>query len=327
MSNAYAPSTSEKYSQHAFFFVRFILAFGLLQLWADPAHYQSTLLFFVVFLARSVKYRTCKQYLSGLRHFFLMHNLPEPYIIGGFRLEQVLAGIKRTFGDEQNPKRPITPRILMQFYYLLSLHILSPPIEHLVLFAAMLVAFFAFLRKGNVTSKSVCWAAETHALARGDIFIDRDAYVMWLRLKKTKTIQFGERILWVPIRGLRGSPLDVIRIYDRMVAAVPAADTDPAFMLPDGSPLTHGYFVYWVKKLIALIGLDPGSVAGHSFRRGGASFAAYCGVPDAFIKLIGDWRSNAYLAYIIIPATSRVSVTDSMIRQIAAFDLGDSIFG
>ena len=107
-----------------------------------------------------------------------------------------------------------------------------------------------------------------------------------------------------------------------MVAAIPAADTDPAFLLPDGLPLTHSLFVTTVKRLVGLIGLNPDSVAGHSFRRGGASFAAY-----SFIKLIGDWRSNAYLAYIIIPTSSRVQVTASMVQKIRDWDLGDGIFG
>ena len=131
--------------------MRFVLAFGFLQFWADPDYYQAVLMFYVIFLARSIKYRTIKNYLSGLKVFFLRHDLPDPYTIGGFRLEQVLAGIKRTFGDTQNPKRPVTPRILLQFYYILDLHTIEPPLINLVIFAAMLIAFFAFLRKGNVT--------------------------------------------------------------------------------------------------------------------------------------------------------------------------------
>src|SRR4051794_1104850 len=34
-----------------------------------------------------------------------------------------------------------------------------------------------------------------------------------------------------------------------------------------------------------------GYYTGHSFRRGGATFAFQCGVPASLIKLQGDWRS------------------------------------
>jgi hypothetical protein len=131
----------------------------------------------------------------------------------------------------------------------------------------------------------------------------------------------------VPITGLKGSPLDVISAYDRMVAAVPAAGDDPACLRPDGSPLTHAEFVDFTKRLVQSLGFNPLAVAGHSYRRGGASFAAYCKVPEAFIKLIGDWRSNAYLAYILIPASSRVCVSAAMCTKIRDGDFGDQIFG
>lgn len=40
------------------------------------------------------------------------------------------------------------------------------------------------------------------------------------------------------------------------------------------------------------------SFSSHSFRRGGATFALSLGIPGEIIKLWGDWKSTAYLAYI-----------------------------
>ena len=37
---------------------------------------------------------------------------------------------------------------------------------------------------------------------------------------------------------------------------------------------------------------------GHSFRRRGACFALHSGVPSDYIKLQGDWKSNAYERYL-----------------------------
>ena len=58
-----------------------------------------------------------------------------------------------------------------------------------------------------------------------------------------------------------------------------------------------------------LTGLDSlqkahitGYYTGHSFRRGGATFAFRCGVPASLIKLQGDWHSDTYLLYTATPA-------------------------
>jgi integrase len=215
----------------------------------------------------------------------------------------------------------------MRFFEVLNIDDPNCHPFHLVIFCAMLIAFFAFLRKGNIASKTSTWDDDTHALSRDDIFIHWPTYTLWLRIRRTKTIQFDERLLWVPIKGQRGHPLDVVALFSRMCDAIPATATDHAFTTPSGRPLTHDEFVDWTKHLVRNIGLDPSQVSGHSFRRGGASFALYSGVPDAFIKLIGDWRSNAYLAYLIIPTHSRSLVSHCMLSKIVEGDLGRAIFG
>ena len=42
-----------------------------------------------------------------------------------------------------------------------------------------------------------------------------------------------------------------------------------------------------------MLGYDPAKYAGHSFRRGGVSYAFQVGVPLELIKITGDWKSNA----------------------------------
>ena len=58
--------------------------------------------------------------------------------------------------------------------------------------------------------------------------------------------------------------------------------------------LLHADLVLAAKRMAELVGVDPGSVSGHSFRRGGASYAFRAGVPDVLIQYQGDWRSMAY---------------------------------
>ena len=53
-----------------------------------------------------------------------------------------------------------------------------------------------------------------------------------------------------------------------------------------------------LKQTLDKCGLHTLRFSGHSFRRGGATFALHCGVPSDYIKLQGDWKSNAYERYL-----------------------------
>jgi len=53
----------------------------------------------------------------------------------------------------------------------------------------------------------------------------------------------------------------------------------------------------FAKRLRQLLG-GRTDISCHSFRRGGATWALSSGVPGEVIKVMGDWKSSAYLAYI-----------------------------
>ena len=56
----------------------------------------------------------------------------------------------------------------------------------------------------------------------------------------------------------------------------------------------HNNFVGAFKKLVMAAGLDWTKYSGHSFRRGGATFAFNLGVNPELIQYLGDWASDAY---------------------------------
>ena len=53
-----------------------------------------------------------------------------------------------------------------------------------------------------------------------------------------------------------------------------------------------------LRECLKALGYPADKYSGHSFRRGGASFALQCGLPTDLIKLQGDWSSNAYERYL-----------------------------
>ena len=73
---------------------------------------------------------------------------------------------------------------------------------------------------------------------------------------------------------------------------------------------------FWLRDHLSLIGIDPKLYAGHSFRRGGASFAYQSGVPIELIKALGDWRSDTILIYLTMPLTIRLKTANMLCKSI-----------
>ena len=91
-------------------------------------------------------------------------------------------------------------------------------------------------------------------------------------------------------------------------------------------PLLYATLVEKLKGLVSAIGLDPENVSGHSLRRGGASYAFHCGVPSEVIKAQGDWQSDCYLLYCVIPPSHLLGATQKMFQGIYAGRMGGEIW-
>lgn len=97
----------------------------------------------------------------------------------------------------------------------------------------------------------------------------------------------------------------------------PAAAPCQAFAYKAGTgwlAMLHSSLVQAAKAMAARVGLDPSAVAGHSFRRGGASFAFQAGVPDVLIQRQGDWLSSCYREYIVLAPEKALCATRMMLR-------------
>ncbi|CAH3140932.1 unnamed protein product, partial [Pocillopora meandrina] len=114
-------------------------------------------------------------------------------------------------------------------------------------------------------------------------------------------IQFGERLLHIPLLSIPGSPLCPVSAYRRMIELIPAHRSCPVFLLPGPSgvvPFTKRSFVSQFRTCLSHIGVPHADrYRGHSFRRGAASWAFSCGVPGELIQLYGDWSSDSYKLY------------------------------
>ena len=78
-------------------------------------------------------------------------------------------------------------------------------------------------------------------------------------------------------------------------------DSGALFTFMDGSPLSRGFFSQQLNLSLIWAGCQSKYYKGHSFRIGAATSAVAAGIPEAHIKLMGRWSSDAYKKYIRIP--------------------------
>ena len=121
-----------------------------------------------------------------------------------------------------------------------------------------------------------------------------------LRVYRTKTIQFKQHVLDIPLPFIPNSILCPVTALKKYFCTVPALDSSPLFIVQHGrslKPILATHFNRFFKSSITTVGLDPDSFSSRSFRQGGATFAFNCGAPTEFIKEQGHCRSDAYLVY------------------------------
>ena len=143
----------------------------------------------------------------------------------------------------------------------------------------------------------------------------------FLNIHATKTIQFFQRALCVPLPSIPGSPLCPVAALQHHLRLNAVRPSDPLFSVLSGAdhitrPLTFRHFSSFLARVVAALGLDPRAYSPHSFRRGGATFAFECNVPAEHIKFQGDWSSDAYLVYLEMSPAQKRRAVNSMAAKI-----------
>ena len=163
-----------------------------------------------------------KNYLNGIRVLHLYAGL-EFTVLQSFECKMLLRGISRLKQHRVRRAAPITPQILLDLYHLMDLN------EPLILacWVAYVLAFFLMSRKANLVPSSIRSFDPCKHLTRGNLVVVDNGLLVTITWSKTN--QFGERILQVPLPRIRGSPLCPVRAYEQLVRLVPAESYCPAF--------------------------------------------------------------------------------------------------
>ena len=235
--------------------------------------------------------------------------LPNP-LHSDFNLTNMLKGVRRQLGDSITRKSPISPPLLRTI--LAQLDIRNP--LDASCWAAALVLFYGLLRRSNVLPYTESSFDVTKQLRRRDIKFH--PWGVMIRLRWTKTIQYSERVIDLPLPRLPDSPLCPVQaIFKAFTSSASAPADGPAFVYPCGvgySALTSTVFLNRISACLGAGGVDPGLFSGHSFRRGGATWCYRIGLSGDTIRLLGDWSSDCYLKYIDDSVLTRFEAIKTM---------------
>lgn len=268
---------------------------------------------YIAYLSYHLSFRSIRNYLSVVRWLHLEAGMPNPSDC--HYVSSIVKGTKRTLGDAVNQKLPITPTLLLGILKKINLQ----SAKDITFWAACLVAFFSFFRKSNLLAPSLQLFNPDKHLSRDNITFSSKGAV--IKVKWSKTIQFQERELLIPLPHIPNSPLcPSCALFLSLNRFKPNNKVASAFMYRMGGTthlLSYNDFLSRLRECLHLLGLDPSKYTGHSFRRGGASFALECGVPNDLIQVQGDWRSLAYQRYLDPSLTYRQKVADTLGSTIA----------
>jgi hypothetical protein len=283
----------------------FCTYFNLTQI---PATLENVCLY-AQFLSRSFKSTdSVRNYISGIKLLHLFLDVEFPHI-HEFEFKLVLKGLARLNPHLPRQALPITPDMLLEFYPFLDLRNLFDATAWCVL----LFGFFLLARKSNLVPNSASAFDSDKQLCRGDVCAGQDHLIVSFRW--SKTIQFGERELLIPLVSVPGSVVCPVKAYNHMCRLVPALPASPAFVyrrkgkLP---PFTYSQLQRVLKELVQKSGRDAKLYSSHSLRRGGASWAFRAGVSSELIQLQGDWRSDAYKEYLKFTLSDKFVVSQKI---------------
>ena len=266
---------------------------------------------YLAFLSKSLScYRSLVNYVNILKHInkSLGADISFMQDYNAFLTQRAL---RRIMGDSVRVTHPVTVDILLNVFQ----HFDWSNQLHICMHALSLVAIFSFLRISNLVPYALvdCHPDYTYFLRHQNVSFAESGAA--LRVYRTKTTQFKQRILEIPLPFIPNSVLCPVTALTNYFCTVPTLASSPLFIVNHGGsfrPLLATHFNRFFKACITTVGLKPDHFSSRSFCQGGATFALNCGAPTEFIKAQGDWRSDAYLVYLKLLTKRKLDILQAI---------------
>lgn len=288
VSNSIAPSTANLYRRAWSLFrtCMILLNISYIGLQDLPLSENRILLFIGYLDLEGYAPSTITTYLSALSYVHKLKGLSDP--ISSFVVQKALLGsikLRSSF----DTRLPITIGILNRLVNAVNTTISGA--YYIALFKSMyLISFFALMRVGEVTKDS---KGEVALNVNQVTIFDNYATITIRKFKHNSSQQPFDLIL-VRQQDINICPINALINYLRLRGL----SDGPLFSLPNLEPISREFFLKNLNLNLRFCGLDTKVFKSHSFRIGGASYYAELGLSDGQIRLIGRWRSNAFLKYI-----------------------------
>ena len=253
---------------------------------------------FAQYLSKKMKPQSIKAVLSGIRTVATTAGYevtPKQFPLVNITLK----GLGKLKKSPPEQAHPMTVRLLLKIRENMDI---NDPFQA-TMWALFLSCFCMLLRKSNVTPDKE-W--ETEFMHREHIKRGPVGYIVTLYW--TKTLQAGDRRLEYPLLEAPGCLLCPVNALDNMIKLNPAWQSSPAFCHPNKKPIRYSTFNNYIKNMIKKVGLSPVGWSTHSFRRGGTSYLAACGISERQIQILGDWKSDCYKKYIHCPWQDKLDI-------------------
>lgn len=229
---------------------------------------------------------TITSYASAIAFVHKINTLPDP--TEAFVIRKMLKGA-RNASTSEDTRLPISMQLLHQLcsatVLLFNKHYIS------TLYTAMfLLAFHGFARVGEL---AVTGSSPVHTLNIQDITLipNRVVKVTFRHFKHSNGRTFE---LSIYPTSTNHCPVKSMQQY----LSIRPPLQGPLFLLPSGEPVSKSNFSSALSNTIKFLNLPAASYKSHSFRIGAATYSAIQGYSDQQIRLMGRWRSNAFLKYI-----------------------------
>ena len=218
-----------------------------------------------------------------------------------FLIRKAVQGIAR-LAPSYDVRLPITESILIRICdaltYLVDLHY-----ERKLFKAIFTTAFYSLARIGELVNYNGNHLEDLIQLS--DLNFEKNGEEIirfFLTFRTFKHNAFGKPHV-ITVDTLQSSQCcPVNHLHNYLSLRGPQAGC--LFLTANGLPLSRRHFDNITQRCLRFCDLDLSRYKGHSFRIGGASYAATKGFSDAQIRLLGRWKSDAFRRYIRSPAVT-----------------------
>ena len=261
-------------------------------------------------LASRLSANSIPKYLNIIRILHEEAGLGDPHIGDMFLVQQVRRGIEKEKGKGAKRVKPITPQILLSIRERLVL----TEFNDAAIWAVCVLGFFGLLRRSNLLCPGLNDFDPQKHLARQAVSVSPEKISIQLNWAKNNQFKERSRVLILP--SCPNHPLCPVAALSNYLALAPhLLPSHPLFWRLKQSgytPMSYSFFCKCFQNILNSIGLDGKLFGTHSLRRGGATWGFQRGLSSDAIRALGDWQSDAYMAYLEVNTDFR----EKLVREL-----------